>query len=91
MGLLSYDASPNYLLLRGPFTDRGMQCLRGLDGLFALNLDDSKLGITSAGLAPLVTMPNLGWLAVDAKDDWMPLHRRDAAAPLSRCAGHIRG
>jgi hypothetical protein len=72
MGLLSYDASPNYLLLRGPFTDRGMQSLRGLDGLFALNLDSSELGITSAGLAPLVTLPNLGWLAVDAKDDWMP-------------------
>jgi len=72
MGLLSYDASPNYLLLRGPFTDHGMQSLRGLDGLFALNLDASELGITHAGLAPLVTLPNLGWLAVDAKDDWMP-------------------
>jgi hypothetical protein len=72
MALLSYDAGPNYLLLRGTFTDRGMLHLRGLDGLFALNLDDRDLGITSAGLAPLVTLPNLGWLAVDAKDDWMP-------------------
>jgi hypothetical protein len=72
MALLSYDASPNYLCLRGPFTDRGMQHLRGLDGLFALNLDDRALGITSAGLASLVTLPHLGWLAVDARDDWMP-------------------
>jgi hypothetical protein len=72
MALLSYDAGPNYLFLRGPFTDRGMQHLRGLDGLFALNLDDRALGVTSAGLAPLVALPNLGWLAVDAKDDWMP-------------------
>src|SRR5262249_18293581 len=27
MGLLSYDAGPNYLLLRGSFTDRGMMQL----------------------------------------------------------------
>jgi len=72
MALLSYDAGPNYLYLRGPFTDDGMRHLRGLDGLFALNLDARELGITSAALAPLVTLPNLGWLAVDAKDDWMP-------------------
>jgi hypothetical protein len=72
MALISYDASPNYLFLRGSFTDHGMQRLRGLDGLFALNLDDSHLALTAAGLAPLVSLPNLGWLAVDAKDDWMP-------------------
>jgi hypothetical protein len=72
VALLSYDARPNYLLLRGTFTDQGMQHLRGLDGLFALNLDDRAISITSAGLAPLVALPNLGWLAVDAKDDWMP-------------------
>lgn len=72
IALMSYDASPNYLFLRGSFSDRGMQHLRGLDGLFALNLDDSNLSLTTAGLAPLVSLPNLGWLAVDAKDDWMP-------------------
>ena len=72
MALLSYDAEPNYLMLRGPFTDRGLRQLRGLDGLFALNLDARELRITSAGMAPLVTLPNLGWLAVDASDDWMP-------------------
>ena len=63
MALLSYDAGPNYLLLRGTFTDRGMMQLEGLDGLFALNLDASELAITAAALAPLVTLPNLGWLA----------------------------
>jgi hypothetical protein len=28
--------------------------------------------VTSAGLAPLVTLPNLGWLAFDATDESMP-------------------
>ena len=72
MALLSYDSEPNRLLLRGSFTDRGMAQMRGLDGLFGLNLDDTNLAITAAALAPLTTLPNLGWLGVDAKDDWMP-------------------
>jgi hypothetical protein len=49
-----------------------MARLRGLDGLFALNVDNRWLQFSAAGLAPLVTLPKLGWLAVDAKDDWMP-------------------
>jgi hypothetical protein len=72
VSLLSYRAEPNYLFLRGSFTDRGMGHLKGLDGLFALNLEDSHLELSAAALAPLVSLPNLGWLAVDAKDDWMP-------------------
>ena len=71
MALTSYRAMPNHLTLRGPFSDRGMQQLRGLDGLFGLNLDDSQLRLTAAALPPLVELPNLGWLGVDAKDDWM--------------------
>jgi len=72
MALLSYRSTPNQLALRGRFTDRGMQYLRGLDGLFALNIDDSGLPLTAAALEPLVSLPNLGWLGADAKDDWMP-------------------
>jgi hypothetical protein len=72
MALTSYDASPNYLLLRGPFTDRGMKELEALSGLFALNLDASELQITAEGLAPLVGLPNLGWLSIDATDASMP-------------------
>jgi hypothetical protein len=72
MGLLSYDAGPNYLLLRGSFTDRGMTQLQDLAGLFALNVDASELRITAEGLAPLVGLPNLGWLAIDATDASMP-------------------
>jgi hypothetical protein len=84
MALLSYEAGPNYLNLRGPFTDRGLSRLQGLDGLFALNLDARQLAITATGIAALVDLPRLGWLAVDAKDDWMPLI---AAMPRLRFLG----
>jgi hypothetical protein len=73
MALLSYHAAPNHLSLRGPFTDRGMEHMRGLDGLFGLNIDDRDLTITAAALRPLVSLPNLGWLGVNAKNDWMSL------------------
>jgi hypothetical protein len=72
MELLRNSAEPNHLRLRGSFTDRGMRELRGLDGLFGLDIDDEQLAITAAALEPLLSLPNLGWLAVDAKDDWMP-------------------
>ncbi len=84
MALVSYSAGPNYLNLRGPFTDRGLARLQGLDGLFALNLDARQLAITGAGVAALVPLPRLGWLAVDAKDDWMP---HIAAMPRLRFLG----
>ena len=84
MALTSYSAGPNYLNLRGPFTDRGLELLQGLDGLFALNVDARELAITAAGVAALVSLPRLGWLAVDAKDDWMP---HIAAMPRLRFLG----
>jgi hypothetical protein len=70
--LMEFTAEPNHLLLRGSFTDKGLASLVGLDGLFALNLDDSQLAVTTAGLKPLSALPNLGWLAFDATDDAMP-------------------
>lgn len=72
MALTSYDARPNYLLLRGGLTDRGLAALRGLDGLFALNIDARELPLTERGIASLVSLPRLGWLAADANDDSMP-------------------
>jgi hypothetical protein len=91
MGLLSYDGGPNYLLLRGPFTDRGMACLEGLCGLFALNLDASELRITAAALAPLVALPNLGWLAFDATDDAMPYIARMPRLRFLGCQDTVAG
>ena len=72
MALLSPEARPNYLMLRGPFTDEGMQQLGDLPGLFALNLDSSQLSITGASLAALADLPHLSWLAFDARDESMP-------------------
>lgn len=53
MALLSYHSAPNHLALRGPFTDRGMEQMRGLDGLFGLDIDDRNLAITAAALRGL--------------------------------------
>jgi hypothetical protein len=91
MGLLSYDAGPNYLLLRGPITDRGMKQLEGLDGLFALNLDASELGITAAGLAPLIDLANLGWLACDPSDEAMPYIARMPRLRFLGCQDAVTG
>jgi Leucine Rich repeat len=91
MGLLSYDAGPNYLLVRGSLTDRGMTQLEGLAGLFALNLDAAELGITAAGLAPLVGLPNLGWLAFNATDDAMPYIARMPRLCFLGCQDTVAG
>jgi hypothetical protein len=72
LDLLAWDAAPNFLMLRGPFTDRGLAHLRGLDGLFALNVDDARLAITAACLDTLRELPHLAKLAVEATDAWMP-------------------
>src|SRR5262249_11620466 len=72
MGLTSPDAEPNYVLLRGPFTNAGMAGLVGLDGLYALNLDSDRLSVTGAGLAALVDLPPPEWPPVHAKDESMP-------------------
>jgi len=71
--LMAFEAEPNLLLLRGPITGKGMAHLAGLDGLFALNMDDSKLAVTAAGLQRIAELPRLAWLGFDAKDDTMPV------------------
>lgn len=73
MALLDFDADPNYLGLTGSFTNDGLSSLSGLDGLFALNIGERGLAISAPGLAPLATLPNLGWLSFDADDEAMPI------------------
>jgi hypothetical protein len=72
LSLAGHKSLPNHLSLRGTFTDTGMRHLRGLDGLFSLDIDDSHLTITAVGLEPLISLAHLAVLGVDAKDDWLP-------------------
>jgi hypothetical protein len=72
LSLVGHKSLPNHLSLRGTFTDTGMAHLRGLDGLFSLDIDDRDLAITAAGLEPLLSLAHLAALGLDAKDDWMP-------------------
>jgi hypothetical protein len=72
MALLSPDVQPNQLTLRGKISDRGLEKLRGLNGLFGLGID-SSIPLTPDGIAHLATLPRLGWLSIEAKDDSMPV------------------
>jgi hypothetical protein len=56
LGLVGHTSLPNELSLRGTFTDAGMTQLRGLDGVFKLDIDDSHLAITAAGMEPLISL-----------------------------------
>ena len=71
MTLMAFNPDPNFLLLRGPITEKGLSNLKGLDGLFALNLDDDKLGVTAAVLRCLAELPQLTFLGCDATDEVM--------------------
>jgi hypothetical protein len=80
-GLMQFDAEPTYLLLPPThLTHRGLEQLVGLDGLFALNID-GPVQVTAEGLAPLLQLPNFGWLGVDPTDEAM---RHIAAMPRLR-------
>jgi hypothetical protein len=60
--LMSADAEPNHLLLDGPFTNKGLASIAGLDGLFALSFFWHVSALTAEGLKPLENLPNLGFL-----------------------------
>lgn len=74
--------SHSEVALRGPFTDRGMAQLRGLDGLESLSLNDC--GVTAQGIAPLTSLARLWSLWCDPDDAWMP---HIAALPALRALG----
>jgi hypothetical protein len=79
--LMDFEAGPTYLLLHPskPFGTKALETLVGLDGLFALNIDNPAAN--GAGLAPLLKLPNLGWLGHDCDDEAM---RQIAAMPRLR-------
>lgn len=71
LALVSSCSLPTRLSLNGPISNRGLQHVGGLEGLSGLGID-ARAAITAAALEPLTLLPNLGWLSLDAKDDWMP-------------------
>jgi len=60
--LMTFAPETSSVLLDGPFTDRGLKELTGLEGLFGLGFFWHAQGFTGAGLAPLAGLPNLGFL-----------------------------
>jgi hypothetical protein len=72
------------LLIDGPFTDHGLARLAGLSGVFSLDLFWHCTGITSAGFAPLVELPNLRAFAADGALTDDTAMRHIAAMPALR-------
>ena len=83
-GLMSAEAGPTRLLIDGPFTNAGVASLVGLDGLFALTFFWHCPEFTSAGLAPLRHLQNLGFLGCHNKHCDDEAMRHIAAMPRLR-------
>lgn len=65
--LMSNDPGPNHLLIDGPFTDRGLASLRGLDGLFGLSFFWHSPAFTSEGIGVLSSLTHLGFLGCEGE------------------------
>lgn len=61
------DDEPTHLLIDGPFTNKGLASLAGLDGVFALDLFWHVTGITSDAFEVLTHLAHLGSLGCDGK------------------------
>jgi hypothetical protein len=73
-----------HLLIDGPFTDKGLAGLAGLEGVADLDLFWHVTGITSAGFAHLVDLPNLAQLGADGRLSDNVAMRHIAAIPRLR-------
>ncbi|MBI4421446.1 MAG: hypothetical protein HY560_11535 [Gemmatimonadetes bacterium] len=82
--LMRFDAEPNGLLLDGPFSNRGLASLAGLDGLFGLNFFWHCPSFTGEGLSVLADLPNLGFLGCHAERCDDVAMRHIAAIPRLR-------
>jgi len=80
-------AVPNgaHLLIDGPFTNKGLAGLAGLEGVLELDLFWHVTDITSDGFAHLVDLPNLGSLGADGQLSGNVAMRHIALMP--RCVG----
>lgn len=66
-GLMNFQGGPSHVMIDGPFTDRGLRELVGLDGLFSLSFFWHSKAFTSDGLAALRGLPGLGFLGCDGE------------------------
>ena len=71
LALMEAEAGPTYLsaYASAPYSTHALAGLAGLDGLFALNLDNPLA--KDADLSPLKDLGHLGWLGHDATDTSM--------------------
>jgi hypothetical protein len=77
-------AQAAHLLIDGPFTDKGVALLAGLEGIYELDLFWHVAGITSESFACLVELPNLGALGCDGRLSDDEAMRHIAALPRLR-------
>lgn len=63
--LMTYDGSPNHLMLDGPITDAGLGTLAALEGLGGLSLFWHVSALTPDGLAALTRLEHLGFLGCE--------------------------
>lgn len=83
-GLMSFSAEPTNLLIDGPFTRKGLNSLRGLDGVFGLSFFWHTTRLRGDDLQCLDSLSNLAYLGCQGKlcdDDAM---RHIAALPKLR-------
>jgi hypothetical protein len=82
--LMTFAPESSNLLLDGPFTDRGLATLAGLDGLFGLGFFWHAQAFTGAGLSALAQLSNLGFLACQGERCDDAAMRSIAALPKLR-------
>jgi hypothetical protein len=63
--LLSFDTEPNFLLMGGAITDKGLSSLAGLDGLVGLSFFGDQPRFTAKGLAALSALSKMAFFALD--------------------------
>jgi hypothetical protein len=81
---MSANAGPTFLMLDGPFTNAGLEKLAGLNGLFGLTFFWHCPGFTSAGLAVLRDLANLGFVGCQDQRCDSEAMRQIAAIPRLR-------
>ena len=84
LSLMAAEGEPNHLMLDGPFTDAGLQALRGLEGLFGISFFWHSTSFTTKGLAVLTALPRLGFVGHEGQRCTDEAMRIIAAIPALR-------